>query len=100
MISRIRQASLISTLLSNRSQSYAMMNEWEKSLADAASSLIMQPGNANIRPHDACDWEEGSDGEESDGNGDGIENVNKFIHTFHKGAMTKNSTTRLVLIEL
>ena len=45
-IAGIRQASLIPTLLSNRSQSYAMMNEWEKSLADAAASLIIQPGNA------------------------------------------------------
>ena len=42
----IRQANVVPTLLSNRSQAYAMMNEWDRSLADAAASLTMRPDNA------------------------------------------------------
>ncbi len=44
-ISGIRQADMVPTLLSNRSQAYAMMNDWTRSLADAAASLTMQPDN-------------------------------------------------------
>ena len=45
-IAGIRQANVVPTLLSNRSQAYAMMNEWDRSLADAAASLTMRPDNA------------------------------------------------------
>jgi hypothetical protein len=45
-IAGIRQANVVPTLLSNRSQAYAMMNEWDRSLADAAASLTMRPENA------------------------------------------------------
>ena len=44
-IAGIRKASVVPTLLSNRSQAYAMMNDWERSLADAAASLTMRPDN-------------------------------------------------------
>ena len=44
-INGIRKAELVPTLLSNRSQAYAMMNDWEHSLADAAASLTMRPDN-------------------------------------------------------
>jgi hypothetical protein len=45
-IAGIRQADMVPTLLSNRSQAYAMMNDWERSLADAAASLTMCPTNS------------------------------------------------------
>jgi hypothetical protein len=45
-IAGIRQADMVPTLLSNRSQAHAMMNDnWERSLADAAASLTMCPTN-------------------------------------------------------
>ncbi len=45
-INGIRKAELVTTLLSNtRSQAYAMMNDWERLLADAAASLTMRPDN-------------------------------------------------------
>ena len=44
-IAGIRQADMVPTLLSNRSQAYAMMNEWDQSFADAAASLTMRPNN-------------------------------------------------------
>jgi tetratricopeptide (TPR) repeat protein len=44
-VTGIRKADLVPTLLSNRSQAYAMMNDWERSLADAAASLTMRPHN-------------------------------------------------------
>mmetsp|Transcript_27043 Transcript_27043/g.57962 ORF Transcript_27043/g.57962 Transcript_27043/m.57962 type:complete len:767 (+) Transcript_27043:44-2344(+) len=44
-IDGIRKASLVPTLLSNRSQAYAMAKDWENSLADAAASLTMRPAN-------------------------------------------------------
>ena len=47
-ISGIRRAELVPTLLSNRSQAYAMMNDWERSLADAAASLTMRPTTRSL----------------------------------------------------
>lgn len=44
-IGGLRKANLVPTLLSNRSQVYAMLGEWENSLADAAASLVIRPGN-------------------------------------------------------
>ena len=41
----IRKADLVPTLLSNRSQAYAMLGDWGLSLADAAASLTMRPSN-------------------------------------------------------
>ena len=47
-INGIRKAELVPTLLSNRSQAYAMMNDWERSLADAAASLTMRPTTRSL----------------------------------------------------
>mmetsp|Transcript_11305 Transcript_11305/g.24868 ORF Transcript_11305/g.24868 Transcript_11305/m.24868 type:complete len:772 (-) Transcript_11305:116-2431(-) len=44
-INGIRKADLVPTLLSNRSQAYAMIEDWGRSLADAAASLTMRPAN-------------------------------------------------------
>ena len=44
-IGGIRSAEVIPTILSNRSQAYAMLGDWGKSLADAAASLTMRPAN-------------------------------------------------------
>eukprot|EP00956_Cyclotella_meneghiniana_P042069 scaffold248346_cov46-Cyclotella_meneghiniana.AAC.1 len=44
-IGGLRKANLVPTLLSNRSQVYAMLGEWESSLADAAASLVIRPDN-------------------------------------------------------
>jgi len=41
----IRKADLVPTLLSNRSQAYAMLDNWGRSLEDAAASLTMRPSN-------------------------------------------------------
>ena len=41
----LRQADLASTLLLNRSKALAMIGNWTDSLADAASSLTLQPKN-------------------------------------------------------
>ena len=41
----LRRADLASTLLLNRSKALAMMGNWRDSLADAASSLTLQPKN-------------------------------------------------------
>jgi hypothetical protein len=44
-INGICKVELVPTLLSNRLQTYTMMNDWEHSLADLAASLIMHPNN-------------------------------------------------------
>ena len=44
-IGGLRAADVIPTILSNRSQAYAKLGEWEKSLADAAASLTIRPAN-------------------------------------------------------
>jgi tetratricopeptide (TPR) repeat protein len=44
-IGGLRSAEVIPTILSNRSQAYAMIGDWERSFADAAASLTIRPGN-------------------------------------------------------
>ena len=41
----LRKADLVATLLSNRSQAYAKLGDWGRSLSDAAASLTLQPSN-------------------------------------------------------
>ena len=44
-IGGLRAAEVIPTILSNRSQAYAMLGDWGRSLADAAASLTIRPAN-------------------------------------------------------
>jgi len=44
-IGGIRAAEVVPTILSNRSQAYAKLGDWGKSLADAAASLTIRPAN-------------------------------------------------------
>jgi tetratricopeptide (TPR) repeat protein len=41
----LRKAELVPTLLSNRSQAFIMLEDWENALADAAASLVFTPDN-------------------------------------------------------
>ncbi|KAL7466782.1 hypothetical protein ACHAXS_007064 [Conticribra weissflogii] len=45
----MRKATMVPILLSNRSQAFASAGKWEDSLADAAASLAMRPGDAKTR---------------------------------------------------
>ncbi|KAL3775629.1 hypothetical protein ACHAWO_001896 [Cyclotella atomus] len=44
-IGGLRKAIMVPTLLSNRSQAHAMLEEWEHSMADAEASLVIRPCN-------------------------------------------------------
>jgi len=44
-IGGLRSAEVVPTILSNRSQAYAMLGDWGRSLADAAASLTIRPAN-------------------------------------------------------
>jgi tetratricopeptide (TPR) repeat protein len=44
-IGGLRSAEVVPTILSNRSQAYAMLGDWGRALADAAASLTIRPGN-------------------------------------------------------
>ncbi|KAL7546287.1 hypothetical protein ACHAWF_009619 [Thalassiosira exigua] len=67
-IGGIRAAEMVPTILSNRSQTYAMLGDWKRSLADAAASLTMRPGNKKTWDRYRRAAEQMLDGVELDGN--------------------------------